>query len=403
MRMESGEGMAISEFSYPLFQAYDWWNMYHNKGVQMQIGGSDQYGNICAGMDAVSHMRKIRRLDSTHQEEQDPRLAAYGLTTPLLTTATGEKFGKSAGNAVWLDKTMMNSFDLYQYFMRTADADIERYLKLFTFLPLDQISLLVEQQRKDASKRTAQHVLAKEIVELAHGAAEAKKAETAHKEAFSHGTNTFALGAMRSALGTANPNAGLGAQKEKLSKFDLELLEYKRAYAASSTVQPSTSTAVSQPKQDSVVTIPLSMLQAGSFPRVLHAAGMATTKSEAHRLIAKKGAYVVVPNSGTVESPTALKWVPIEASSTTNPQHYLVDYEALVLRSGKSKIQIVRVVSDGEFEKRGGDQTEDAAKMEEKLEEEVKDDVMEEQGKDAKEAEATAKTSTGETVPFQPS
>jgi tyrosyl-tRNA synthetase len=402
--MESGEGMAISEFSYPLFQAYDWWSMYRNKGVQLQIGGSDQYGNICAGMDAVSHMRKIRRLNSSQQEEEDPRLAAYGLTTPLLTTASGEKFGKSAGNAVWLDKTMMNSFDLYQYFMRTADADVERYLKLFTFLPLDQISLLVEQQRKDASKRTAQHVLAKEIVELAHGAAEAKKAETAHKEAFSHGTNTFSLGALRNTLGTANPNAGLGAQKAKQSKFDIELLEYKRAYAASSTSQSTSSTSTSsQSKQDSVVTLPLSFLQPGSFPRVLHAAGLASTKSEAHRLIAKKGAYVVVPNSGSVESPTSLKWVPIEASSTANPQHFLIDFEALVLRSGKTKIQIVRIVSDEQYEKQGGGKMEDAARVADKLKQEAKDDVREEEGKNAKEAEASAKTSTGNAVPFQPS
>ena len=398
--MESGEGMAISEFSYPLFQAYDWWHMYHNNGVQMQIGGSDQYGNICAGMDAVSHMRKIRRLNSTQQEEEDPRLAAYGLTTPLLTTASGEKFGKSAGNAVWLDKTMMNSFDLYQYFMRTADADIERYLKLFTFLPLDQISLLVKAQRKDASKRIAQHVLAKEIVELAHGAAEAKKAETAHKEAFSHGTSTFSLGALRNTLGTANPNAGLGAQKQNLDKFDMELLEYKRAYAAPSTVQPTSSTS-SQPKQDSVVTLPLSILQPGAFPRVLHAAGLATTKSEAHRLIAKKGAYVVVPNSGSVESPTSLKWMPIEASSTVNPQHFLIDFEALVLRSGKTKIQIVRIVKDDEFERRSGEKT--GSEQAEKLEKEFKDDVREEEGKSAKEAQASAKTSDGDAVPFQPS
>ena len=402
--MESGEGMAISEFSYPLFQAYDWWSMYRSKGVQLQIGGSDQYGNICAGMDAVSHMRKIRRLNSSQQEEEDPRHAAYGLTTPLLTTASGEKFGKSAGNAVWLDKTMMNSFDLYQYFMRTADADVERYLKLFTFLPLDQISLLVEQQRKDASKRTAQHVLAKEIVELAHGAAEAKKAETAHKEAFSHGTNTFALGALRNTLGTASPNAGLGAQKEKQSKFDIELLEYKRAYAASSTIQSTSSTSTSsQPKQDSVVTLPLSFLQPGSFPRVLHAAGLASTKSEAHRLIAKKGAYVVVPNSGSVESPTSLKWTPIEASSTADPQHFLIDFEALVLRSGKTKIQIVRIVSDKQYEKQGSGKEEDAAKVADKLEQEAKDDVKEDEGKNAKEAEASAKTSTGNDVPFQPS
>jgi tyrosyl-tRNA synthetase len=112
--MESGEGMAVSEFSYPLFQAYDWWSMYKNQGVQMQIGGSDQYGNIIAGMDAVSHMRKIHRMDDGPASEDDPRVATYGLTTPLLTTASGEKFGKSAGNAVWLDRQMLNSFDLYQ-------------------------------------------------------------------------------------------------------------------------------------------------------------------------------------------------------------------------------------------------------------------------------------------------
>lgn len=380
--MESGEGMAISEFSYPLFQAYDWWSMYHNKGVQLQIGGSDQYGNICAGMDAVSHMRKIRRLESSQQDQEEPRLAVYGLTTPLLTTASGEKFGKSAGNAVWLDKTMMNSFDLYQYFMRTADVDVERYLKLFTFLPLDQISLLVEQQRKDASKRIAQHVLAKEVVELAHGAAEAKRAETAHREAFSHGTNTFSLGALRRTLGTANADSGFGAQKEKLSKFDVELLKYKRAYAASSAIQPTSSTSAStsssQSKQESVVTLPLSLLVPGSFPRILHAAGLATTKSEAHRLIAKKGAYVIVPNSGSVEAPTALKWIPIEASSTANPQHFLIDFEALVLRSGKSKIQIVRVVSDEQFEKQGGNKTEDEKKADNKLEQEVKENIKEE-------------------------
>ena len=112
-----------------------------------------------------------------------------------------------------------------------------------------------------------------EGVELAHGAAEAKRAQTAHQEAFSHGTNTFSLGAIRNALGTADPNAGLGAQKQKTSDFDKQLLEYKRAYAASSIVQPSSGTAAStqsQPKQDTVVTLPLSMLGPGAFPRILH-------------------------------------------------------------------------------------------------------------------------------------
>jgi tyrosyl-tRNA synthetase len=358
--MESGEGMAISEFSYPLFQAYDWWSMYRNQGVQLQIGGSDQFGNIIAGMGAVSHMRKIHRMDEGAEYEEDPQVATYGLTTPLLTTASGEKFGKSAGNAVWLDGQMLNSFDLYQvpldtpllgwpiantsqYFLRTADADVERYLRLFTFLPLSSIALLVTQSSKDPSKRLAQHILAKEIVELAHGAADAKKAEAAHKDAFGEGAHTFSLFAVRNAIAG---DKGEEAGGEKMKKSERELLEYKKAYAASSTAQSVSGTTFEQPKTegDDIITLRLSMLQAGSFPAVLYAAGLASSKSEASRLIAKKGAYVLVPNSGPPENPTALKWATIEPGKDVDPHHYLVDWEALVLRSGKSKVQICRVV-----------------------------------------------------------
>ncbi|KAA8615062.1 Tyrosine--tRNA ligase [Pyrenophora tritici-repentis] len=287
LRMESGEGMSISEFSYPLFQAYDWWSMYKDRGVQLQIGGSDQYGNIIAGMGAVSHMQKIHGLNGG-AEEEDPKEAPYGLTTPLLTTASGEKFGKSAGNAVWLDGQMLKPFDLYQYFLRTADADVERYLKLFTFLPLDSIALLMTSQNRDPSKRIAQHALAQEIVELAHGAAEAKKVAMAHKDAFGQGTNTFSLFTLRNAI--------------------------------SSTKTAETPTKAS--------------------------AKQITSKSEASRLIASKGAYVLVPNSGSPETPTALRWETIKPTKDCDPNHYLVDFEALVLRSGKSKIQICRVVRD---------------------------------------------------------
>ncbi|KAI4637769.1 hypothetical protein J4E83_000587 [Alternaria metachromatica] len=345
LRMESGEGMAISEFSYPLFQAYDWWSMYRNQGVQLQIGGSDQYGNIIAGMGAVSHMRKIHRMDNGAEGDEDPSVATYGLTTPLLTTASGEKFGKSAGNAVWLDRQMMSSFDLYQYFLRTADADVERYLKLFTFLPLDEIGLLMNRQNQDPSKRNAQHILAREIVELAHGAADAKKAEAAHKDAFGQGAHTFSLFSLRNAI--ARDEGDTNEPKEHM-KEEKELFEYKKAYAASSTAQPTTTTLPERPQHDKsdVVTLPLSMLQAGSFPHVLHAAGLASSKSEASRLIAKKGAYVIVPNSGPPDNPTALKWATIEPGKEFNPYHYLVDWEALVLRAGKSKIQICRIIKD---------------------------------------------------------
>jgi tyrosyl-tRNA synthetase len=110
--------MSLSEFCYPLFQGYDWWHLYKEEGVQLQLGGSDQYGNLCAGMEAVDIMRKSKGESDTLD---DPLLATYGLTTPLLTTASGEKFGKSAGNAVWLDPDMMSSYDLYKvrYLTRT--------------------------------------------------------------------------------------------------------------------------------------------------------------------------------------------------------------------------------------------------------------------------------------------
>jgi tyrosyl-tRNA synthetase len=237
--------------------------------------------------------------------------------------------------------------------MRTADDDVERYLKLFTFLPLESIDILMAQQRQDASKRTAQRVLAKEIVELAHGAAEAKEAESAHQEAFSHGTTTFSLRALRRSLNSLKSEQISAA--ERLNTKERNLLEYKKAYAASSTVQATSSTAedTAKPAHEDTVTLPLTMLRAGSFPHVLYAAGLASSRSEAHRLIANKGAYVVVPNSGAPETQTALRWAPIEASSTADPSHFLIDFEALVLRQGKSKMKVCRVVSEESFEAEG--------------------------------------------------
>lgn len=382
VRMENGKGMAFSEFSYPLFQAYDWWYMYSRYGVQLQLGGSDQYGNLCAGIDAISHMRNIKswEIKGWYPSSEDPNhetlSAAFGLATPLLTTASGEKFGKSAGNAVWLDKNMLSSYDLYQvcfaheiprmtlrnsrlpqYFLRTADDDVERYLKLFTFLPLEQISTVMAHHAQNESKRVPQHLLAREVVELAHGVEAAIGAEEAHKEAFRHGTNIFSLYALRKILKGASPKlGGAGNQLQKLNQEQKQPLNHEQQDTASSTAQSTTNKAAGSPKPDTsnVVTLPLSFLRAGSFPLVLHAAGLANSKSVGRRLIEKRGAYVVLPNSGSVEDPHALKWEAIPISiNTTDPNHYLIDFEALVLRAGKSKIQVCRIVSDEQFEAEG--------------------------------------------------
>lgn len=109
--MEKGDGMSFSEFTYPLLQGWDWWHMYQKHGTQVQVGGSDQYGNIIAGMDAVKFIAQNEAADSPGADKALPE--PMGVTVPLLTTASGEKFGKSAGNAIWLDLKMTSSFDLY--------------------------------------------------------------------------------------------------------------------------------------------------------------------------------------------------------------------------------------------------------------------------------------------------
>ena len=101
--------MSLAEFCYSMFQAYDWWAMYQDQAIQVQIGGSDQYGNICAGIDVVNSMRA-----PCADAEENLHAAPFGVTTPLLISSSGEKFGKSAGNALWLDPDMFSSFDLYQ-------------------------------------------------------------------------------------------------------------------------------------------------------------------------------------------------------------------------------------------------------------------------------------------------
>lgn len=208
----------------------------------------------------------------------------------------------------------------------------------------------MQSQRKDESKRIAQHILAKEIVELAHGAEDAKKAEAAHKEAFSQGTHTFSLSGLRKTLEEIKQKA---LPPQEVDEAESKLLAYKQTYASSSTAS-GTSADTPQKEALQIVTLPQTLLSQGSFPRVLHAAGLVGSKSEGQRLIAKRGAYVVLPNSGSLENPSGLRWeqVPIDIS-TTDPNQYLLDWEALVLRSGKSNIQICRIVAEETFEQEG--------------------------------------------------
>jgi tyrosyl-tRNA synthetase len=238
-----------------------------------------------------------------------------------------------------------------QYFLRTADDDVARYLKLFTFLPLDHIETVMAHHAQNESKRVPQHLLAKEVVSLAHGAAHASKAEAAHKEAFSYGTNMFHIGALRRVLEKNSPNEGKVEKNRKINEDLKQFLRYKREVAAASTKQPNAAAATAEVDASNVVTLPLTLLTDGAFPAVLLAAGLANSKSEARRMIQNNGVYVVLPNSGSAEEPHGLKWAPIPhgEGEVPNPRHYLLDFEALVLRSGKSKIQICRIITEEQF------------------------------------------------------
>ena len=160
-RFEEREaGISFTEFSYMLLQAYDFYHLYKEEGCRLQVGGNDQWGNITAGIDL------IRRKGGE---------TAFGATFPLLTTAAGEKFGKSEQGAVWLDPERTSAWDFYQYFVRTDDRDAVRFLKLFTFLPLEEIDALAEELAREPEARAAQKRLAWEVTALVHGEAEADR------------------------------------------------------------------------------------------------------------------------------------------------------------------------------------------------------------------------------------
>jgi tyrosyl-tRNA synthetase len=169
-RLEGREqGITYTEFTYQLLQAYDFVHLSRAHGCVLQGGGSDQWGNITAGIDLA------RRLDGVQ---------LHGLVWPLLTTADGAKFGKSAGNAVWLDAGMTSPYAYYQYWFNAADADVERFLRLFTFLPLAEVAEVAAQHAADPSARHGQRVLAREATRILHGDEGVASAERATEVLF---------------------------------------------------------------------------------------------------------------------------------------------------------------------------------------------------------------------------
>lgn len=267
-RLEGDDGMSYTEFSYALLQAYDFLVLFDSRQCSVQVGGSDQWGNITAGVDLVRRLRGAE---------------VYGVTSPLVCDSAGRKFGKSEGNAVYLDHRLTSYFDFYQFFYRVADADVIRFLKIFTFLPLDRVAELEQAMATEPESRAAQKTLAEEITRNVHG---------------EHG---LAVAQRSSQVLYGEAMDGLHAE-DLLDIFaDVPSTELKRAE-----------------------------VEGANIVDVASASGLCASKGEARRLVGSGGLY--------------LNNVRVPGVDRTVGAEDIADGRVLVLRSGKKKHHLVKIV-----------------------------------------------------------
>ncbi len=267
-RLAGEVGMSFAEFSYPVLQAYDFLHLYDTCQCRLQVGGGDQWGNITAGVELIRRLRGVE---------------AFGLTFPLICDRAGRKFGKSEGNAIYLDARRTSPYAFYQYFLRVDDADVIRLLKVFTFLPLEEITELEQRLRVAPEQRPAQRRLADEITRAVHGEAGWRLARTASEALFGGSLD------------------GLGA-----ADLDAVFAEVPAAELPADTVI-----------NRDIVTVAV-------------AAGLCKGKSEARRLIAGGGMYL---NNQRIDDALALV-TPAAA----------IDGRLLVLRAGKRQYRLIRLL-----------------------------------------------------------
>ena len=170
-RLEGETGMSFTEFTYQLVQGYDFYWLYKNKNVRLQMGGSDQWGNIITGTEL------IRKKDSGE---------AFAFTCPLITKADGGKFGKTEKGNIWLDPAKTSPYQFYQFWLNASDDDAEKWIRIFTFLDKLTVDSLIGQHKKDAAKRSLQKKLAEEVTKFVHGEEELKKAIETTEKLFSN-------------------------------------------------------------------------------------------------------------------------------------------------------------------------------------------------------------------------
>ena len=196
-RIETEEGITYTEFSYSLLQAYDFLMLFDRFNCTLQMGGSDQWGNIVAGIDLIRRVRGAK---------------THGVVLPLITTSSGTKFGKTEAGTVWLDPNLTSPFRFYQFWLNTEDSDVGRYLRYFTFLDRHAIEALEDATRNSPESREAQRALAHEVTRMVHGAEHVSRAERASTVLFGEDISTLAADDVLSVFDDV-PSSTLGAEK----------------------------------------------------------------------------------------------------------------------------------------------------------------------------------------------
>ncbi|HEY3639895.1 MAG TPA: tyrosine--tRNA ligase, partial [Xanthobacteraceae bacterium] len=192
LRLDREQPLSFLEFNYSIMQAYDFVELYKRYGCRLQSSGSDQWGNVVSGIELGRRMENMQ---------------LFGLTTPLITTASGAKMGKTAAGAVWLNKEMLSVYDYWQFWRNTEDADVARLLKLFTELPLDEIERLAALAGHELNE--AKKVLATEATALLHGRAAAQEAAETARRTFEEGALSESLPTVEIARAELEPGLGV--------------------------------------------------------------------------------------------------------------------------------------------------------------------------------------------------
>lgn len=322
-RLQDGSGMSFAEFCYPMMQAWDWYELLKQQGAQMQVGGSDQYGNILTGSACVKACVE-------NEPAENERLAngefdqPIGFTVPLLTDSSGAKFGKSAGNALWLDPFKTTPYDLYGYLVRRRDDEVGNLLKLFTFHPLSKISEVMEEHEANPPKRVAQHLLAYEVVWLVHGQKVAMETQAQHQAIYG---------------GSASPQTPLGLKQDS------------KQYAA----DPVQTNHSNRPRID--LKLPRHII-GQSLPRIALAAGLAESVSDADRTIKSGGLYI--GGSPGQKGPSNvgmnkdhLQFTPAKTWDAETNKRFVIDDRILLLRKGKHNIRCIELIPDEEWDRLG--------------------------------------------------